>query len=131
MDNRYKNAIITTFIAAALPATVSAHNTANKGLEGLGALFAILVGIMLVGALTLILTIINVFKKNRTLRIVCIVLTAPYIALSLFVAQNGYSMFPAVVTVAMIFLIYKSIPPKTTPPPPPTSETITDNETPD
>ena len=128
MDNRYKNALIATCIAAALPATVLAHNTAYKGL---GTLFAILAGIMLVGALTLILTIINVFKKNRTLRIVCIVLTAPYIVLSLFVAQNGYSMFPAVVTVAMIFLIYKSIPPKITPPQPPSSETLPDNEIPD
>ncbi len=128
MDNRHKNAIIATCIASAMPATLLAHNTAYNGL---GAFFAILAGILLVGALTLILTIVNVFKKNRTLRIVCIVLTAPYIALSLFVAQNGYSMFPIAVTIAMIFLIYKSIPPKATPPPPPTSETLPNNEIPD
>jgi len=112
MHNRFKHTLLAT-CAAVIPATLLAHNTANKGLEGLGTLFAILVIIMAVGVLTLVLTIVNVFKKNRTLRIVCIALTIPYLLISLYTFTSINSAFPAFVTLFMVFLIYKSIPQKT------------------
>jgi len=125
MHYRYKHAIIAT-IAAAMPATLLAHNTAYKGL---GTLFAILGIIIAVGVLTLVLTIVNVVKKNRTLRIVCIVLTIPYLFISLYTFTIINSALPAFVTLFMVFLIYKSIPRKT--PLPPIANTTDDGpETP-
>lgn len=125
MHNRYKHAFIAT-IAAAMPATLLAHNTAYKGL---GTLFAVLGLLLLLGVLTLVLTIVNVFKKNRTMRIVSIILTIPFMGFSLFIGDYSFGRFLTAVSIFMIFLIYKSIPQKT-PLPPIADNTDDEPETP-
>lgn len=93
-------------LAVLLPGR-SMANMNGAHFEGLAEL---VIGVLVVFALNVLLSVANLFWKNLAVRVINIIVMLPFAVLSLYLAgaMGGYGIIPFLVLIAQCVMIFKS-----------------------